>query len=115
MALHPQGCLPGRSRIATFVPRYPYGESWYGTERPDASVLRKYIRSAHPLGRICSGQARYMKETEASSGQIHYATYREHGARIGRFHMADDAQTTDAGPQGLNRYIHDAFPAVLPS
>ncbi len=47
------------------------------------------------------------RKPRPAPGQIHYALYREHGARIGRFHMADPVPAQlNLGPQFLNRYAY---------
>ncbi len=71
---------------------YPYGESWYKTGTADPSVLRKFTS--------------YLKDTETGAGQLNYATFREHSARIGRFHMADPVHGGSNNPQRLNRYAY---------
>ncbi|HLE35975.1 MAG TPA: hypothetical protein VI699_02400 [Candidatus Acidoferrales bacterium] len=35
---------------------------------------------------------------------MNYAVFRQHGARIGRFHMADPIRGRVSNPQRLNRY-----------
>jgi RHS repeat-associated protein len=73
---------------------YPYGENWYATGTADPSVKRKFTS--------------YRKETDSSlaSGQINYAVARYHGARTGRFQMADPNQGYVGNPQRLNRYAY---------
>ncbi len=71
---------------------YPFGESWYNTGTADPSVLRKFTS--------------YLKDTETGAGQLNYATFREHSARIGRFHMADPLHGRRGNPQRLNRYAY---------
>jgi RHS repeat-associated protein len=47
----------------------------------------------------------YLAErTGAATGQVNYAVFRQHGARIGRFHMADSIRSRVSNPQRLNRY-----------
>jgi len=69
---------------------YPYGEGWYGTGTADPSVLKKFTS--------------YEKDTEASAGQLHYAIFREQGARIGRFLRPDPVHGRAGDPQFMNRY-----------
>jgi RHS repeat-associated protein len=71
---------------------YPYGESWYAGGGADWSVERKFTS--------------YLKDGETGAGQVHYAMYRQHGARIGRFHMADPVRGNIRNPQRLNRYSY---------
>jgi len=76
---------------------YPFGEIWYQGGTANPSVLRKYTS--------------YLRDDEASTGRLNYAVFREHSARIGRFHMADPRQGR-GDPQKLNRYAYVANDAV---
>jgi RHS repeat-associated protein len=71
---------------------YPYGELWYSTGTADASVLRKFTS--------------YEKDAEVAAGQLHYAVFRTHGARIGRFLRPDPVRGRISNPQRLNRYAY---------
>ena len=71
---------------------HPYGESWYVTRTADPSVVRKFTS--------------HQRDTEAAAGQVHYAVFRQHGARVGRFHIADTVQARMRNPQRLNRYTY---------
>jgi RHS repeat-associated protein len=71
---------------------YPYGEGWYAAGTADPSVLRKFTS--------------YEKDGEVSAGQLHAATFRTHGARIGRFLRPDPVHGTSTDPQRLNRYAY---------
>jgi len=71
---------------------YPYGEGWYGTGTADPSVLKKFTS--------------YEKDTEASAGQLHYALFRTHAARIGRFNRPDPVRGNIEDPQRINRYAY---------
>ncbi|MBI3406532.1 MAG: hypothetical protein HY046_13855 [Acidobacteria bacterium] len=71
---------------------YPFGEQWYATGTADPSVDRKFTT--------------YLKDTEAATGKLNYAVFREHSGRIGRFSMADPVQSGTGSPQRLNRYAY---------
>jgi RHS repeat-associated protein len=71
---------------------FPFGESWYSNGTADPSVERKFTT--------------YQRDDESGSGQLNYAVFREHAARIGRFNMADPVRGTISNPQRLNRYAY---------
>jgi len=48
----------------------------------------------------------YNKDTEASTAFLNYAVFRQHSARLGRFHMADPVQDSTSNPQSLNRFSY---------
>ncbi len=73
---------------------HPFGEPWYESGTANPSVLRKLTS--------------YTKDTEAGAGQLNYAVFREHSARIARFHMPDPVQDGVGNPQSLNRYAYVA-------
>jgi RHS repeat-associated protein len=81
-----------QGNVANQQAHYPYGENWYATGTADPSVLRKFTS--------------YEKDAEVASGQLHYAVFRTHGARIGRFNRPDPVQGGGGDPQGLNRYAY---------
>lgn len=73
--------------------RYPFGDAWYGASwLATASVTRKFTS--------------YYLDTEAGAAQNNYALARVHGARFGRFFMADPVRGTQKIPQRLNRYAY---------
>jgi RHS repeat-associated protein len=77
---------------ASFEGHYPFGESWYETGMAYPSVTKKFTS--------------YNKDTEASSAFLNYAVFRQHSARLGRFHMADPVHGATSNPQSLNRYSY---------
>lgn len=81
-----------QAQVSNQQAHYPFGESWYSTGTADPSVVRKFTS--------------YTKEPEAAAGQLNYATFREHSARLGRFHMADPVRGRISNPQRLNRYAY---------
>jgi len=73
---------------------FPYGDPWYDTGMADPSVVRKFTS--------------YNRDSEAASGFLNYAVFRQHSSRLGRFQMADPVVETKGSPQGFNRYAYAA-------
>ncbi len=46
------------------------------------------------------------KDTEAGTGFLNYAIFRQHSSRLGRFHMADPVHGSTSNPQSLNRFTY---------
>jgi len=77
---------------ASYEGHYPFGETWYDTGMAYPSVTKKFTS--------------YNKDTEASTAFLNYAVFRQHSARLGRFHMADPVQGSTSNPQSLNRFSY---------
>jgi RHS repeat-associated protein len=77
---------------ASYEGHYPFGETWYDTGMAYPSVTKKFTS--------------YNKDTEASTAFLNYAIFRQHSARLGRFHMADPVQGSTSNPQSLNRFSY---------
>jgi RHS repeat-associated protein len=77
---------------ASYEGHYPFGETWYDTGMAYPSVTKKFTS--------------YNKDTEASSAFLNYAIFRQHSARLGRFHMADPILGRTGNPQSLNRFSY---------
>jgi len=73
---------------------FSYGDPWYDTGMADPSVVRKFTS--------------YNRDSEAASGFLNYAVFRQHSSRLGRFQMADPVVETKGSPQGFNRYAYAA-------
>ena len=80
--------------VASLEGHYPFGETWYDTMTASPSVVRKF--------------STYAKDSEASSGMLNYAFFREHSARLGRFVTPDPKKPRLNGVQALNRYSYVA-------
>ncbi len=72
---------------------YPYGDQWYDSGPPvTASVARKLTK--------------YRLEPELTASVLNAALYREHSARMGRFHTPDVKSGNQLIPQRMNRYSY---------
>jgi len=71
---------------------YPYGDQWYDTGAASPSVARKLTK--------------YRLEPELTGSFVNHALYREHSARMGRFHTPDRRSGSSYNPQRLNRYSY---------
>jgi RHS repeat-associated protein len=77
---------------ASYEGHYPFGETWYDTGMAYPSVTKKFTS--------------YNKDAEATTAFLNYAVFREHSARLGRFHMADPVHGKRSNPQSLNRFSY---------
>jgi RHS repeat-associated protein len=78
--------------VADQKAHYPFGDSWYETGGAMNSVPHKFTK--------------YMVEPELASSAVHQALYREHSARLGRFHTPDVKPGNQLNPQHMNRYSY---------
>jgi RHS repeat-associated protein len=81
-----------QGNLASMKGHYPFGDSWYEAGAAMGSVPRKFTK--------------YMVETELPSSILHHSTYRQHSARMGRFHIPDRVRGNIFTPQRLNRYAY---------
>jgi RHS repeat-associated protein len=77
---------------ASYEGHYPFGETWYDTGMAYPSVTKKFTS--------------YNRDVESTTGFLDYAVFRQHSARLGRFHMADPIRGKTSNPQSLNRYSY---------